>query len=275
VTRGWLPLAAVEDEDAYGGKAAALGTATRAGLPVPPGVALSAHLVGGTTRDEQAPAATDAVRAAAREVPGPLAVRSSVVGEDGARNSFAGQHVTVLNVVPPEEVVRAVLRVAASASAPSALAYRRARGDHSPPRCAVVLHRLVRPLVAGALFSRHPVSGADELVVEAGWGLGVAVVEGLVVPDRFRLAPDGRLVEEVVGDKDRAVVPHPDGGTEIVDVPPEQARRPCLDAGQLSALADLARRCDEVFGGPSDLEWAWTADGPVLLQRRPVPAAAR
>ncbi|MFW3170634.1 PEP/pyruvate-binding domain-containing protein [Geodermatophilus sp. CPCC 206100] len=275
MTPGWLPLSAVEDEHAYGGKAAALGTATRAGLPVPPGVALSADLVAFATRDECAADAAGAVRAAARHVPGPLAVRSSVVGEDGARNSFAGQHVTVLNVVPPDGVVRAVRQVAASACAPSALAYRRARGDHSAPRCGVVLHRLVTPVVAGALFSRHPVSGADELVVEAGWGLGAAVVEGLVVPDRFRLSPDGRLLEQVLGDKDRAVVPQPGGGTTVVEVPAAQAGRPCLGPGQLGALAELARRCDEVFGGPSDLEWAWTADGPVLLQRRPVPAPPR
>ena len=270
---GCLPLAEVEDEDedVFGGKAAALGAAIRAGLPVPPGVALSADLVAGTTRDGLAAAATDTVRAVARDLGGPLAVRSSVVGEDGARHSFAGQHLTLLNVVRPDAVARAVAEVALSARSPSALAYRGARGDHSIPRCGVVLQRQVTALAAGVVFSRHPVTGTDELVVEAAWGLGVAVVEGLVVPDLVRLDPDGRRLEQVVGDKDRAVVPQPGGGTAVVEVPPDRARRPCLGPAQLSALADLARRCDALFGGPSDLEWAWTADGAVLLQRRPVP----
>nr|WP_239521946.1 PEP/pyruvate-binding domain-containing protein [Geodermatophilus sabuli] len=226
-------------------------------------------------RDGDAPAAVEAVRALARALPAPLAVRSSVVGEDGARTSFAGQHLTVLNVTEPDAVAQAVARVGASAHSPSALAYRRSWGVSRPPRCGVVLQHLVDPVAAGVLFSRHPVSGADELVVEAAWGLGTVVGEGLVVPDRFRLDPDGRLLDRVVGRKDRAVVARPGGGTLVVEVAAERAGRPCLGTAELTALADLARRCDEVFGGPSDVEWAWTPDGLSLLQRRPVRLPAR
>jgi pyruvate,water dikinase len=269
----------VDDEETHGGKAAALGTAARAALPVPPGVALPADLVAGTARDGDSPAAAEAVREVARELAAqlavPLAVRSSVVGEDGARTSFAGQHLTLLNVTGPDAVARAVARVAASASSPSAMAYRRSRGAEGTPRCGVVLQQLVDSVTAGVLFSRHPVTGADELVIEASWGLGTAVGEGLVAPDRFRLDRDGRLLERVVGIKDCAVVPQPGGGTRVVEVPAERVDRPCLGAAELAALVDLARRCDEVFGGPSDLEWAWTPDGFSLLQRRPVQLPAR
>ncbi|MGY1633866.1 PEP/pyruvate-binding domain-containing protein [Geodermatophilus sp. SYSU D01186] len=269
MTVALLPLAAVEDEDGYGGKAVALGRALRSGLPVPPGTALSAGLVGAVSAgDEQAVAA---VRAAAAELGEPLAVRSSAVGEDGTASSYAGQHLSLLNVAV-QDVVDAVVRVAASACAESALAYRHARGDRSPPRCAVVLQRLVPAVAAGVLFSHDPVSGADELVVEASWALGEAVVEGMVVPDLFRLDRDGRLLHRVVGRKDRAVVPRPGGGTATVDVDPERAGRPCLDESELTVLAQLARRCDELFGGPSDVEWAWGAAGVALLQRRPITA---
>lgn len=267
MTRRPLPLAAVEDEGGYGGKAVALGTALRSGLPVPPGVALPAGLVADAAAE---PVARAAVRAAAEEVGGPLAVRSSAVGEDGAASSFAGQHLTVLNVTDPDAAVDAVLRVAASACAPSALAYRRARGDASAPRCGVVLQRLVPAVAAGVLFSVDPVTGADELVVEASWALGEAVVEGLVIPDRFRMDRDGRLLDQAVGHKDRAVVPRPGGGTATVDVDPDRSRRACLGPGELRVLADLARRVDRVFGGPSDVEWASTGEAVVLLQRRPV-----
>jgi pyruvate, water dikinase len=270
VTGQPLPLAEADDEESYGGKAVALGLALRSGLPVPPGIALPADLVAAAARDT---AARAAVRTAAGELGGPLAVRSSAVGEDGATASFAGQHLTVLNLWDAEEVADAVVRVAKSACGPSALAYRRRRGDLSAPRCGVVLQRLVPAVAAGVLFSRNPVSGADELVIEASWALGEAVVEGLVTPDLFRLDRDGHLLEEVVGGKDWAVVPRPGGGTTTVPVAADRARRPCLCPHQLDALAGLARRCDDVFGGPSDLEWAVTGDVVALLQRRPITTA--
>ncbi|SDC16318.1 Pyruvate phosphate dikinase, PEP/pyruvate binding domain [Geodermatophilus telluris] len=267
MTAGPLPLAEVADADVYGAKAVSLGVAARAGLPVPAGTALPADLVARAAEDA---AARAVVRDAAAALGGPLAVRSSAVGEDGARSSFAGQHLTVLNVADPGEAVAAVLRVAGSACAPSALAYRQARGDPGAAGCGVVLQCLVTPTVAGVLFSRDPVTGADQLVVEASWALGEAVVEGLVTPDLFRLDPDGRLLESVVGVKDRAVVPRPGGGTATVAVDGGRARRPCLTDADLAALADLAHRCDALFGDPSDVEWAIPGGAPVLLQRRPI-----
>lgn len=264
-----LPLPAVRDEESYGGKALALGVALRRGLPVPPGIALPADLVAAVADD---PDARDTVRAAARELGGPMAARSSAVGEDGAAASFAGQHLTVLNLWHPDDVVDAVVRVGGSACAPSALVYRHSRGDRSAPRCGVVLQRLVPAVAAGVLFSQNPVSGVEEIVVEASWALGEAVVEGLVVPDLFRLDREGNLLEQVVGTKDRAVVPQPGGGTTTVPVDAPRAHRPCLEPHQLEALVDLARRCDEVFAGPSDLEWAVTEDDVALLQRRPITA---
>ncbi len=271
MTRPPLSLSAVEDEDAYGGKAVALGLALRSGLPVPPGIALPADLVAVVASDLSA---REAVCTAARELGGPMAARSSAVGEDGARSSFAGQHLTVLNLWEPDAVVDAVVRVAESASAPSALSYRRSRGDEAAPRCGVVLQRLVPAVAAGVLFSRNPVSGDDEVVVEASWALGEAVVDGLVIPDLFRLDREGHVLEQVVGAKDRAVVPRPGGGTTTVPVDAAHAHRPCLATDQLAALAGLARRCDEVFAGPSDLEWAVTGADVALLQRRPITTLA-
>jgi pyruvate,water dikinase len=267
VTRQPAPLAAVDDDRAYGGKAAALGLAVRSGLPVPPGIALPVDLVEAVAGDDDA---RRAVIAAAERVGVPLAVRSSAVGEDGAGASFAGQHLTVLNVREPAAVAEAVCRVAASARAPSALAYRRSRGDLSAPRCAVVVQRLVPARAAGVLFSRDPVTGGDHLVVEAGWALGESVVDGSITPDLYRLTRDGVLLEQVVGVKDVAVVPRPDGGTATVRVAADRARTPCLTPRDLALLAALARRCDEVFGSPSDLEWALGPDGLALVQRRPI-----
>jgi pyruvate,water dikinase len=262
-----LPLAAVTDARVYGGKASALGTAARAGLPVPDGTALPAPLVDALDGD---PAVREVIRDAAGRLGGPLAVRSSAADEDGTLSSFAGQHLTVLN---PEDVVDAVARVAASARSASALGYRRLRGADDAPCCAVLLQRLVPASVAGVLFSRDPVTGADELVVEASWSLGEAVVDGLVTPDLYRLDRTGALLQMALGIKDRAVVPLPRGGTETVPVTADLAARPCLEARHLRDLAALARRCDELFGGPSDLEWALAQDHLALLQRRPITTA--
>jgi pyruvate,water dikinase len=199
-------------------------------------------------------------------------VRSSAVGEDGDGASFAGQHLTVLNVRDADAAVAAVAAVAASACAESALAYRRGHGDDSVPRCGAVLQRLVPATAAGVMFTRDPLTGADQVVVEAGWALGEAVVSGLVTPDRYRLDRTGRVLERVLGTKDLAVVPAPAGGTTTVRLDAARAARPCLRDDQLAALAELGRRCDEVFGGPSDVEWAFAGDRLSLVQRRPVTA---
>ena len=256
------------DEATYGGKAAQLAAALRDGLPVPEGLAVSAELVEAAAAGEAR--ALRAVEEAARSLRFPLAVRSSAVGEDSARASFAGQHVTRLNVRTPDELVDAVRAIVESARSESALSYRRRLGLDGAPRMAVVVQELIDPDCAGVLFTCNPVDGADEILVEAAWGLGEAVVAGLVTPDRFRLARDGTVLERVAGLKDLAVALAPEGGTHVVPVQVERARALCLDDRRLSALARLAGRCERVVGGARDLEWAFAGDRLHLLQCRAV-----
>jgi pyruvate, water dikinase len=109
-------------------------------------------------------------------------------------------------------------------------------------------------------------------VIEAAWGLGESVVAGLVTPDRFRLRRDGAVVQRITGPKDVAVRIDPGGGTREREVPGRPARMLCLDDRQLAALHALTLRCDEVFGGSHDLEWAFAGERLYLLQRRPLTA---
>ena len=265
-TDGPVLLAGACDESRYGGKAVQLGEAVRAGLPVPPGVALPVSLVEALVRGR--PEARRCVELARDQLgAGALAVRSSAVGEDGDGASFAGQHASVLNAA---DVVDAVLQVARSASDASAAAYRSRLGRPAGTAIGVVLQRLVAAEVAGVLFTCDPVSGRDELVVEASWALGEAVVSGLVSPDFYRLTPHGQLLQVCAGHKDSAVVALPGGGTAVVGVDAVRARQSCLDDGHLKALVTLATRVREVWPGHSDLEWAYGPDGLALLQRRPV-----
>lgn len=264
------PLVEADDEAVYGGKAVSLGAALRAGLPVPPGVALPAALV-----DEIAGGAPGAVErfAAAADLPdGRLAVRSSAIGEDSSGASFAGQHVTHLNVLP-REIPSAVRRVWESARSDAALAYRTRRRIDGHPAIGVVIQKLVESMAAGVLFTRNPLTGANERVIEAAWGLGESVVSGLVAPDSYRLDAGGRLLEQVVGMKDVKVWFDDGSGTSEVPVPPALHDVPCLHGGHLEQLHDLADRCTAVWGGDLDLEWAFACDGTLyLLQSRPITA---
>jgi pyruvate, water dikinase len=261
-------LVEAADEAAFGGKAISLGAALRAGLPVPPGVVAGAALVERVAAGDAA--AIEAIVSSVHVPEGRLAVRSSAIGEDSADASFAGQHVTKLNVRRPH-MHTAVHSVWASARTESALAYRRRKGLPPEPRIAAVIQLLVEPVAAGVLFTRNPVTGADEQLIEATWGLGEAVVNGMVVPDRARLSRHGDVLEFLPGDKDIKVWYDEDDGTSEVSVDPALRQVPCIASTHLAALHDLAERCRRVWGPDLDIEWALGPDETVfLLQCRPI-----
>lgn len=264
-----IQLSEVYDPLKFGGKAAQLGTAIRAGLPVPNGYGLDAALVDEIVQGE--PAARAAVEAACTALTGPLAVRSSAIGEDSAGASFAGQHATLLNVDGIDAVFAAIEDVWRSGRTESAMAYRERVGADSEVHVAVVIQQLIAAEVAGVLFTCNPLTGKDELVIEAGWGLGEAIVQGLIIPDRYRLKRDGDIIEATAGLKETAVRLDPNGATRHEAVAPEIVEQLCLSSTALQQLQELADRCDTAFGsGPHDIEWAMQADAIYLLQRRPV-----
>jgi pyruvate,water dikinase len=180
-------------------------------------------------------------------LPGPVAVRSSCVGEDSAAASFAGQHLTRLNVRSLDELVTAVAAVWRSGHSISALAYRRKLGIEDDPRMGVVVQRLLDPQVSGVLFTRHPVTGADERVIEATWGLGEAVVQGLVTPDRYRLSLAGEVLERSPGRKHVAIRARPDALPAAEPVAAHLVDALCLDDRWLARLHSRACRCERHF----------------------------
>jgi pyruvate,water dikinase len=247
----------------FGGKAAQLALAAAAAIPVPPGVAVPwplADAIGAGDPEGMA------LLAAAPLPSGLLAVRSSAVGEDSEAASFAGQHLTLLGVAAAD-LAGAVAAVSRSVQQERALAYRRGLGLEGSVRAGVVIQRMVDAAVAGVLFRPHPVTGADEIVIEGSWGLGASVVDGIVTPDRFRLSPAGEVLAQQTGVKDVEVVLAP-GGTARRAVTGKRVTEPCLDAPRLARLHELAAACQAVFGGAQDLEWAFADDGLWLLQRR-------
>ena len=263
-----VPIAEALTEAVYGGKAVNLGAAARAGLPVPPGFALSADAVDLLAAGD--PEAVSMALDAFDRLGGPVAVRSSAVAEDSALASFAGQYATRLNVAQRSELVSAVREVWESGRSEAAVRYRRDLGLTGGTAMGVLIQRLVVPDTAGVLFTRSPVTGADERVIEACWGLGDAVVSGLVTPDRYRVGRRGQVLERAPGRKDRMVLPRTGGGTEEVRVQPERVHALCVDDDRLMELHGLGSRCETLVGSARDIEWAF-ADGKLwLLQHRPI-----
>ena len=265
----WAALIDAADAQRFGGKAASLARAIRAGLPVPPGLALADAFVAAIGEGDRTAGAELA------NLPLPrgreFAVRSSAVGEDSASASFAGQHTSELGVLPGERLLEAVRAVWRSGFCDGALGYRDRLGLDRSPSMGVVIQALIDARLAGVLFTRNPVSGASERVIEASWGLGESVVQGRVVPDRYRLSADGTLIELTVGDKRTEVRPLPGGGVANYSVATDLAGTPCLDEAKLRALHELSLWCEAVWPGDHDLEWAFAQNGKLhLLQRRPV-----
>jgi len=269
---GIVPLLGAAEEALYGAKAVGLGDALRAGLPVPPGVALPGPEVDAIASGETD--ATAALREAVRDLVPPLAVRSSAVGEDSAGASFAGQHITVLNVPTADDVESAVREVWWSANSDSAITYRKRLGVFERPSVGVVVQSLLDPETAGVMFTRNPITGADERMIEASWGLGEAVVSGRVIPDSFLVARGGDVLERRAGVKRFAIRGVPGGGTVDEDVAPELVESLCLDDEDLQALSALADACERVYGEGRDIEWAFAGGQLYLLQCRAVTVSA-
>jgi rifampicin phosphotransferase len=224
---------------------------------------------------------SEAIAAAYGELGGArhVAVRSSGTAEDLEGASFAGLHDTYLEIRGRDAVLDAVRRCWASMWTARATAYRATRGfDQLSARIAVVVQAMVAADVAGVMFTANPLTGAtDELVINATWGLGEALVSGIATPDEHLLAlPSLRVRSERRGDKQTQVVRDPamGSGTITQDTPEEDRRRFALEPAQVYAVGELGLRVMAHYEGiPQDIEWALEDGRLVLLQSRPATGA--
>jgi pyruvate,water dikinase len=203
-----------------------------------------------------------------------LAVRSSATAEDSATASFAGLHDTVLGVRDFADLEAAVKRCWASLWTERAVAYRRSNGlAAAEGAIAVVVQQLVRSDVSLVVFTTDPVSGRDDhLVIDATWGLGEALVSGLVSPDHVVVDPVGRIVEYVVGEKDLMVIPGASSGDGVRQVAVPRALRgvPVLAPEQVASIAATARGLARRLGFAADLEAGLAGGRLYLYQARPI-----
>ncbi len=199
------------------------------------------------------------------------AVRSSATAEDLPTASFAGQQDTYLNVVGSAAILQHVSRCWASLFTERAVTYRLRNGiGHRSVHMAVVVQQMVFPDAAGILFTADPVTGNRKVAtVDASFGLGEALVSGLVNPDVFHVR-DGEVVAGAVAAKQRAVHALPAGGTQEVAIDPQRQEQPALTDAQVVRLVQLGRRIEAHFGTPQDIEWCLAGDDFQIVQSRPI-----
>lgn len=303
-----------DDVAAVGGKAANLGELIQAGLPVPPGFVVTtsayrASVDASGHRDRILAAATpspkdDFATAAATvgelfaaiDLPddivtavtdayctlgsGAVAVRSSATAEDLAEASFAGQQDSYLNISGIKPLLEAVRRCWASLWTERALAYRARQGiDPADVSLAVVVQQLVDADASGVMFTADPATGQrDVVLISAAWGLGEAVVGGLVDPDQLTLTGHDPVVASRQTADKAVQTMRTATGTAETPVPTERRRTAVLHDESARALARLGRRIERHYHAPQDIEWVWlgdptTASGePMIVQSRPITA---
>ncbi len=204
--------------------------------------------------------------------PKPVLVRSSATAEDLPGASFAGQHDTYLNVGSEEDMSRP-LWTAGPRFGACTLMYREAQNiAHIDVAMPVVVQLMLDPTVSGVAFTVNPVTANPaEIVINSCWGLGEAVVSGIVNPDHIVVSKDSLTVTEFqVSSKDTMVVRDGNHGTKQVAVPSAQAQARSLTGEQITSLCEMATALEVSYGASQDIEFAFEGDTLSLLQSRPI-----
>lgn len=297
-----VPLASPQAADAsrFGPKAANLARMLQAGLPVPGGFCVDAEAYRAQVRalgleadargvfsaedsaqarrhalmmklgllDQPiAPEILNELLTAWRQLRPPVAVRSSALVEDRLDASFAGQFESFLGIESEADFITAIRSCWGALWATRALRYMATHGvDPASTAMAILVQPLVSARASGGGLSRsHGASGEDTMILSATWGLGSAIAQGEVTPDRYELARDGSLVSITPGRKDHQV-----GCIHTQRVPAAQVSEPCLTEAQARELGDLLRRVEELMDLAVEIEWALDDSGIQLLQARPL-----
>lgn len=305
----WFDDSECHRPEVAGGKGASLGRMRSAGMPVPPGFVVTAAafddslasqgllgeikeltagfepgaegariareiqdiVLGAPLSGELTDQISDAYASLGRDLF--VAVRSSASAEDGEAASFAGQQETFLNVAGSDGVLDGVVKCWASFFSERALFYRRSKGSLSDLGMAVVVQQQIASDKSGVMFTTDPIrQRTDQMVIEAVFGLGEALVSGLTNPDHYVVKLNGTVKRARIGRQDQVIVRHPEGGTETLELDDETAASRVLNDDEISRLAALGLQLQAAFGSPQDVEWAFEANGLFVLQSRPITA---
>jgi pyruvate,water dikinase len=306
------------DAGLAGGKGASLGEMTQAGIPVPPGFVVLAEsfeqFIKETDLVQEIDAilhkvnhkeihtvesASEKIRELILNVEMPkdiaediekqfkelntkyVAVRSSATAEDGKDHAWAGQLESYLNT-QEDDVLTKVKLCWSSLFTPRAIFYRFEKGLHSTKiSVAVVVQKMVESEVSGIAFSVHPVTeDHNQLIIEAGFGLGEAIVSGSVTPDSYVVEKEPRNILDInVSTQDRAMyrsekASAEHGNNEWVNIPEPKASSQVLTEAQILELSEIILKIENHYGFPCDIEWAYEAGKFYIVQSRPITTLA-
>ncbi len=199
------------------------------------------------------------------------AVRSSATAEDLPHASFAGQQDTYLNIIGKEAILRHISKCWASLFTDRAVIYRIQNGfDHSHVYLSVIVQKMVFPQASGILFTADPItSNRKVLSIDASFGLGEALVSGLVSADCYRVQ-EGEIVDKRIATKNLGIYGRKEGGTETKQIDPNQQKTQTLADEQILQLARIGRQIEAYFGCPQDIEWCLVDDTFYIVQSRPI-----
>lgn len=278
-----------------GGKGANLGEMTQAGITVPPGVVLTADaydffMEAGGIEPQKFESASQIrsailstkmpaeIESEIREFCGTLeegarmAVRSSATAEDLDDASFAGQQETYLNVIGTDNVLTKIRECYASLWGDRAVSYRKNSGyDKQKTSLAVVIQQMVESESAGVMFTSDPAGNRENIHINAAYGLGEAVVSGIVSPDEYICTKEGTVIKQVTGSKEVEIIYDAEnGGTQKVSVDESRRKQSVLNKEQIAALVKEGVRIEKHYGHPMDIEWAVKSGRIYILQARSI-----
>lgn len=199
------------------------------------------------------------------------AVRSSATAEDLPYASFAGQQDTYLNIIGVDAILQHIRKCWASLFTDRAVIYRIQHGfDHRQVYLSVIVQRMVFPQASGILFTADPMTSSRKLLsIDAGFGLGEALVSGLVSADCYKVR-EGEIVDKRIATKDLAIYARKEGGTETRQIDPDQQKTQTLTDQQILQLARIGRQIEAYFGQPQDIEWCLVDNTFYIVQSRPI-----
>lgn len=294
--------------DLAGGKGASLGEMTKAKIPVPPGYVVLAgafdrfleetdlnveidHIIKNVKHEDinSVEKASMKIRDLIADATMPddiakeikkefvkldaeyVAVRSSATAEDSSIASWAGELESYLNTTE-DDLLEKVKLCWSSLFTPRAIFYRFEKKLHDTKvSVAVVVQKMIQSHVSGITFTVHPVTeDQDQMVLEAGWGLGEAIVSGMVTPDAYVVdKKDFSIMDINVADQEKQIVKTPKGN-EFLAVDPEMRDEQKLTGAQIVGLAKICANIEKHYGFPCDIEWAWDKQEFYIVQSRPI-----
>ncbi len=200
-----------------------------------------------------------------------VAVRSSATTEDLADASFAGQQETFVNVKGNDELIISIKKCFASLFTARAVFYRKKKGFmHEQSFLAVVVQKMIDSQKSGVIFSQNPMSEDKSIIIEAVFGLGEGIVSGMITPDHYALNRDSQIIDRKISEKKIALTRSSSGKTETVPLSKEISHREVLTGHELKMLSQYAKRLEEHYKKPQDIEFAIDQEGIYIVQSRPI-----